>query len=972
MLWGVTSYFLSRRGHYRISLQTGTYVGSIAIVATNLALFEEPSLVILNFLLLLMIFSTFFLSSRVTLPLVIFQSAAILGMWLGDPSLEVHHMRELSSFLGWLWLAFVFASLFGRYRNWSEQQRRADLEQSEQSYRAVFNSDVFIIMIHDGNRVILANRATAKFLGYDDPADLVGKTFADYIHPDDLKMVAQRASDRLAGIGSPPPVYQLRIITRTGEVRWAESHSQVITFGGRQATIANAIDITQRKQAEIDLQRRLELDKIIANVSTLFIHLSPEAIDEGIHQALGLLGAFTKADYAYLFQYDDHTHQSMSNTHEWCAEGMEPQIQHWQHIHRSSYSWGFELIERGDITLIPSAEQLPDTDPYKLRMAAQGIKSTIQVPLAYGDEVIGILGIDTISQEQAWTEDIARMLRIIGEIFATALQQRKTYHEVRRHTRTLEILNEVARVATSTLDLEPLLSEIARLTCESLNATSVYICDWDEAQQTTTVLAEYLSQHAADRERESDLGTTYHMQKDFGTDGSWLYNPLAYQITHHDDPTITPKEYAHMETYGCKTWMDVILLVDGKPIGFLEIWESRHRREFTVDEINLAKSIAHQVAGVIKRATLYAALQLSEQGNRAIIDALPDLVFRMDVEGRYLDIKYDVLEQLAAPPDDLLGKTVHDVLRRELADKFVAAIRQALQTNTVQIFEYELTPMAGVPHHYEARIVTAQAGEAFVFVRDITERKQAEFRQIELTVERERVRILQQFISDASHDLRTPIANLKSRIYLLRKAPDAERKERQLQVIETEIHRLERLIEDLLTMSQLDGEMLQFSMYEIDLNGLLRELVETHHASAERKEITLSLETDAALKPLVGNGTEINRVFGNLLSNALNYTSSGGKVTLRTIAREDGILVEVCDTGMGISPEDIPHIFDRFFRADRARRTDQGGTGLGLAIVKKIVELHNGTIEVDSTPDVGTTFRVWLPFHPALVNLPAT
>jgi PAS domain S-box-containing protein len=423
-----------------------------------------------------------------------------------------------------------------------------------------------------------------------------------------------------------------------------------------------------------------------------------------------------------------------------------------------------------------------------------------------------------------------------------------------------------------------------------------------------------------------------------------------------------------METYGCKTWMDVILLVDGKPIGFLEIWESRCHREFTTDEINLAKSIAHQVAGVVHRVILYAALQQSQRGNQAIIDALPDMVFRLDTEGCFLDMKYDSPEQLAVSPQNIIGKTIYDILPLDVADRTMRAIQMALQTNTVQIFEYAMAPLNGIVRNYEARIVTAQAGEVFAFVRDITERKQAESRQIELTVEREQVRILQHFISDASHDLRTPIANLKSRIYLLRKAQDAERQERQLKVIESEIHRLERLIEDLLTMSQLDGEMLRFSMYEIDLTWLLRELVETHRVTAEQKEITLELVTDTQAKPLVGNATEINRVFSNLLSNALNYTPSGGKVTLKMIAQDDVVVVEVCDTGMGINPEDMPHIFDRFFRADRARRTDQGGTGLGLAIVKKIVELHSGKIEVESTPDVGTTFRVWLPLHPALVS----
>lgn len=233
---------------------------------------------------------------------------------------------------------------------------------------------------------------------------------------------------------------------------------------------------------------------------------------------------------------------------------------------------------------------------------------------------------------------------------------------------------------------------------------------------------------------------------------------------------------------------------------------------------------------------------------------------------------------------------------------------------------------------------------------------------MELKLERERVKLLEDFINSASHDLKTPITNLKSRVYLLSKARDDATRERQIGVIETEVLRLERLIEDLLTMATLDSLSAKLTFENVDINVLLHDACRVANALGSAKNLTVMAHTDSRLPRIQGEPVEINRVLMNLLNNAINYTDQG-QIDIIAAESDGGILIEIKDTGTGIPEEEIPYIFDRFYRADKARNQDRGGTGLGLAIVRRIIELHHGWITVESELNKGTAFHVWLPIE---------
>jgi PAS domain S-box-containing protein len=249
-------------------------------------------------------------------------------------------------------------------------------------------------------------------------------------------------------------------------------------------------------------------------------------------------------------------------------------------------------------------------------------------------------------------------------------------------------------------------------------------------------------------------------------------------------------------------------------------------------------------------------------------------------------------------------------------------------------------------------------------VRDITELKQAESHRIELTVEREKVKILRQFIDNASHDFRTPLSTIKTSLYLVeRTGDDPKRQHQHLQVVNAQADHLGRLIDDLLSMSRLDrADTSEYRFNWIDLNSLVDSVIETLRPMAEGKKQSLRFEAGADLPQILVDSKEFSRMLSHLLRNAIAYTPEEGVVLLKTRADDHYVILETRDTGIGIGAIDLPHIFERFYRADSARSTETGGNGLGLSIAHRIVEAHGGRIEVESEVGMGSVFRVLMPF----------
>jgi two-component system phosphate regulon sensor histidine kinase PhoR len=218
-------------------------------------------------------------------------------------------------------------------------------------------------------------------------------------------------------------------------------------------------------------------------------------------------------------------------------------------------------------------------------------------------------------------------------------------------------------------------------------------------------------------------------------------------------------------------------------------------------------------------------------------------------------------------------------------------------------------------------------------------------------------------LSNLSHDLKTPLTVIRTSLYMLERAESPERRKEKLEMIRSQSVLLEELIQNILTLSRLERTP-QMKFVPLDLNRLLREAQLQLGSSAETKNLTLEVDLDADLPPVLADEREIYRAMANLVENAIQYTPERGTVTVKTSHDHARINIEVSDTGIGIAPDELPRLFERYYRTESARSMRQSGTGLGLAIVKRIVEIHGGDIQVESRPGAGSTFRIQFPAAP--------
>lgn len=211
------------------------------------------------------------------------------------------------------------------------------------------------------------------------------------------------------------------------------------------------------------------------------------------------------------------------------------------------------------------------------------------------------------------------------------------------------------------------------------------------------------------------------------------------------------------------------------------------------------------------------------------------------------------------------------------------------------------------------------------------------------------------FIADASHDLRSPLTVVRGNVDMLkRNLPDKEREE-SLRAIESETKRMSRIVEDLLLLTEIESDH-AVPQAKVALEEVVRDEVRRAKQIAGGRSITIEHADSIEIR---GDGYRLRRMLGNLLDNAVKYTAENGHIYVSLLCVGTEACLKVSDDGVGIAPEDIPHVFDRFYRAEKARSRERGSTGLGLAIVKSVAEQHGGRVSVTSEPGKGSSFTVW-------------
>jgi PAS domain S-box-containing protein len=508
--------------------------------------------------------------------------------------------------------------------------------------------------------------------------------------------------------------------------------------------------------------------------------------------------------------------------------------------------------------------------------------------------------------------------------------------------RQRDYLLEISRALTQELDLDKLLERILVISVEMLAGQAGLIALRSEVGKWTiastngipTALITYLEPQLANVLDHAD--------------------PQQFEL-----PEINRifQDVVRTVSSGMLTGVGLPLIVMDHVIGVIFIFRN-YRGGFSANDRALLQSFADQAAVAVNNARLYSQVSQEKQRLDALLDSAADGILILSPEHVITRCNPAFAHFLGVSPQMLIGKTHEEVvvLARHGDNMTLEQAETGgwpLTPSATLYVEGDLDRPGGIPLPVGityAPLISEEGGllNIIASVRDITRFREAE--EIKST-----------FISVISHELKTPVALIKGYVGTLRREDaswDREIVEDSLEVIEEEADRLTTLIENLLEASRLQAGGIKINLSDVDLKKLAQRAAERFLTQTTQHQILVEFPPEFPV--VVGDEERLIQVFSNLISNAIKYSPSGGDIRITGRVRAEQVIVCVIDEGTGVAPEDMPHIFDRFYRSQDATRTTKGA-GLGLYLARAVVEAHGGRIWVEQHSGKGARICFSLP-----------
>ena len=378
--------------------------------------------------------------------------------------------------------------------------------------------------------------------------------------------------------------------------------------------------------------------------------------------------------------------------------------------------------------------------------------------------------------------------------------------------------------------------------------------------------------------------------------------------------------------------------------GFLGFFDEGHKLSWSSSELDAAQTAANLIGSAIQRNHYEETIRLNEARSRIILDALPDLLIRLDTDGIILDYSANPNHPLYIHRDMITGKEFSQIWPQEIVRRIIGEANETSFVSPNHVDEFRL-PYSN--HAYESGLYPISSSEALVVIRDITE--QARLNEMK-----------SDFINRASHELRTPLTAAILMTELIQEGGTTEELNEYWHTLKSELNRQKILIDRLLIAGRLESGMMKLEIGPLNIIPVLEESLMAVKPIAAKGKVALNLTTQHRSMQVIGDKSGLQQVFINLINNAAKFSRQGGTVEIVVSENNSEVLIDIVDSGVGIPEQAIPHLFERFYRAKNVTIAEIPGSGIGLYIVKSIVEELGGTIRVESVLNQGTTFTVSL------------
>jgi PAS domain S-box-containing protein len=491
-----------------------------------------------------------------------------------------------------------------------------------------------------------------------------------------------------------------------------------------------------------------------------------------------------------------------------------------------------------------------------------------------------------------------------------------------RRLQELETLSLVGRTVTAVLDLDTVLTTVvdAAVRLTGAEEGSLLLLDASSGEL-------YMR---ASRNFDEEFARTFRVH---------VKDSLAGQVIATGSPVILDEASPQKikTAYLVHSLLYVPLRIRGGTIGVLGVDNRKAGRSLTPQDRTVMEAMADYAAIAIENAQLYQASEAERQKVETVLTQTESGVIVLDMENRIVLLNR-AARQIYGVSESVEGRSVSEVVDDP---RFLTLVRSGAETPRREELEAP-----------DGRVFSAQRspippiGQAIV-LHDITHLKELD-------------RIKSEFVTTVSHDLRSPLTAILGYVELIERAGSINDQQREfIRRVRLSVEQMTRLVTDLLDLGRIEAG-LDTTRETTPIAVLARYALDGLRSSAEMKHLEVAAELSDDLPMVRGDPYRLRQMIGNLLENAIKYTPSSGRVSIRAEAEGDQVIVRITDNGIGIPAADQPYIFDKFFRGSTVPE-DSGGTGLGLSIVKSIVDSHQGRIWVDSEVGQGSTFTVVLP-----------